>query len=110
MISSLLTAVPCLMAQAAQTPAPWQKMVANFLPFVLLFVVLYFLWIRPEQKRSREHRELIQKIKAGDRIVTSAGIYGTVTEVKDKTLLVRVASGVDIELDRAAIGRVEKVA
>ena len=109
-MNSLFTAVPCMMAQAAQPAAPWQKMVANFLPFILLFVVLYFLWIRPEQKRAREHRELIQKIKAGDRIVTSAGIYGTVTEVKEKTLLVRVASGVDIELDRAAIGRVEKVA
>ncbi|OPZ28659.1 MAG: preprotein translocase subunit YajC [Lentisphaerae bacterium ADurb.BinA184] len=118
MMDSPLHGIAAVVAQAtpagsgtgAPAAASWQRMIAQFFPFVILFVVLYFLWIRPEQKRAREHREMIQKVKAGDRIVTSGGIYGTISEVREKSLLLRVGGNVDIEIDRAAIGRVERVA
>ncbi len=87
-------------------PAGWQQLIGSFFPFILLFVVLYMLWIRPEQKRAKAHRELIQHLKTGDRVVISGGIHGTVSAVTEKTLKIKIADKVDIEVERAAVGRV----
>ena len=96
-----------LLAQAApKQPASWQQIIANFFPFILLFVVLYMLWIRPEQKRAKNHREMIKRVKAGDKIVTSGGIHANVKEVHESTLVVEVADKTKMEIERAAIGRV----
>ncbi|MCF7855671.1 MAG: preprotein translocase subunit YajC [Candidatus Pacebacteria bacterium] len=94
-----------VLAAAEQSPAGWQRMVAQFFPFILLFVVLYLLWIRPEQKKAKEHRELIQRIKAGDKVVTSGGIHGTVTGVTEQTLTLKIADNVEIDIQRGAIAR-----
>ena len=94
-----------VLAAAEQGPAGWQRMIAQFFPFILLFVVLYMLWIRPEQKKAKEHRNLIQRIKAGDKIVTSGGIHGTVTGVTEQSLKLKIADNVEIEIQRGAIAR-----
>ena len=75
-------------------------------PIVLMLVIMYLLVIRPQNKRAKEHRELITRLKSGDRVVTSGGIHGTVTAVRDHTLMVRIAEGVEIELLRSAVGTV----
>ncbi len=73
---------------------------------VLMFVIIYLLIFRPQQKRQKEQREMVSRLKAGDRVLTSAGIYGTITGVKDSAVTVEIAKGVEIEVLRGAIGNV----
>jgi preprotein translocase subunit YajC len=68
-----------------------------------MFVIFYFLLIRPQQKKSKEHREMIGNIKKGDRIVTSGGIYGRVTAVSDTMLTVEISDKVRVKLNRANV-------
>lgn len=89
-------------AGAGQQPG-WMSMA----PLVFIFIIFYFLLIRPQQKRQKEHAKLVAGVKTGDRIVTSSGIHGLVANVKDKTVIVKVADNVKIEFDRAAIVSIE---
>ncbi|MBT3287119.1 MAG: preprotein translocase subunit YajC [Victivallales bacterium] len=86
----------------SQAPPAWLQMG----PMVLIFVVMYLVLIRPQQKRQKEHRELVSRLKAGDRIVTNGGIYGTIVGVKDTSVMVEVAKGVEIEVIRSAVNTV----
>jgi preprotein translocase subunit YajC len=86
-----LNSLPVFLAQAAPTGAPQQNPVMAFLPMILLVVVFYFILIRPQQKRAKEQRKLLEGLKSGDRVVTSAGIIGEVITVKDKTVSLRSA-------------------
>ena len=104
---SILSNAPVWLAQAGQQPSGWQQLIATFFPFIVLFAILYLLWIRPEQKRAKAHRELVKHLKVGDPVVTTSGIHGTVSAVKDSTVHVKVAENVDIEIERVAIARVE---
>ena len=100
-----------LLAQAA-TPGPETPQQPSFLvsmmPLIFVFVIFYFLLIRPQQKRQKDHAKLVATIKTGDKIVTSSGIHGIVANVKEKTLLVKVADNVKIEFDRSSVSAVEK--
>lgn len=82
----------------------------QFLPLVLVMIVMYFLLIRPQKKQEKDRQEMIKKIKKNDEIVTTGGIHGVVLNVKDKTLALRIDDNVKMEIDRDAISRVEKVA
>ncbi|MFO7821612.1 MAG: preprotein translocase subunit YajC [Lentisphaeria bacterium] len=86
----------------------FKEMLATFFPFIILFAVLYFLFIRPEQKRAKQHRELIQKLKAGDQVVTNSGLHGTIKGVQQKTVSLNVAENTEITLDKTAVVRIEK--
>ena len=79
-----------------------------FLPLILIFVIMYVLIIRPQQKKQKEHQRMLDSVKKGDKVVTSGGIYGQVVGVKEKeqTLIVMVAENVKLEISRAAIARV----
>lgn len=68
-----------------------------------MFVIFYFLLIRPQQKKTKEHREMVAGIKKGDRIVTSGGIHGQVTAVDDTTLTVEISDKVRVKLNRANV-------
>jgi preprotein translocase subunit YajC len=77
---------------------------AGLLPIVGIFVVFYFLLIRPQQKKAKQHREMLGKVKRGDRVVTGGGIIGTVTDAKDAAeLQVEIASGVRVRILRGTI-------
>jgi preprotein translocase subunit YajC len=97
-------------AQAATTtpagPAP--NPIMQFVPLIFIFVIFYFLLIRPQQKKAKDHAALVAAIQTGDAVITSAGIHGVVTNVKERTVLVRVADNVKLEFDRAAITSVSR--
>jgi preprotein translocase subunit YajC len=95
------------LAQAASgqaAPSPFTSMV----PLVFLCIIFYFMLIRPQQKRQKEHQSLISAVKTGDRVITSSGIHGVIANVKDKTVIVKVADNVKIEFDRSSITSIEK--
>jgi len=74
---------------------------------VLLCIMFYFLLIRPQSKQRKEQEKLIKGVKSGDRILTTGGLYGIVTNVKDKTVMVKIADNVKVELIKSAISTVE---
>jgi preprotein translocase subunit YajC len=84
------------------------NMLVTMLPFVLMFVVMYFLIIRPQHKKQKDQQTMIDALKRGDRVVTSGGVHGTITGIKDKEgiLVVQVAKDVQIEVSRGSITRV----
>jgi preprotein translocase subunit YajC len=99
----LAMASPTAGSAGAGASSSWQGTVAGFMPFVLMIVIMYFLLIRPQQKKAREHQELLNQLKAGDRIVTNGGLYGTITAVHERTFLVKVADNVVVEVSRVAV-------
>ena len=85
-----LNSFPSLLAQAAPVSGqPPQNPVMAFLPMILLVVVFYFILIRPQQKRAKEQKKMLEGLKSGDEVVTAAGIVGTVITVKEKTVTLR---------------------
>lgn len=79
----------------------------SLLPLVLIFVVFYFLLIRPQQKKAKEHKAMVQALRRGDRVVTSGGIVGQVTKVlNDAELQVEIAEGVRVRVVRTAVNEV----
>ena len=76
---------------------------AGFLPIIILFAIFYFLLIRPQQKKAKEHRDMIANLKKGNRIVTSGGIYGTITSMDDTTIGLEIAEKVKIKLSRGNV-------
>ena len=83
-------------------------MLFQFLPLIIIAVLFYFLLIRPQQKKQKEHEKLVSGVKTGDKIVTAGGIHGIVANVKESTFLVKVADNVKIEFDKSAITSVTK--
>jgi preprotein translocase subunit YajC len=76
----------------------------QFLPLVLIFVVFYFLLIRPQQKKAKEHQAMVQRLSVGDECVTSGGILGKVIEVGDTFVTLEIADGVRIKVQKFQIG------
>jgi preprotein translocase subunit YajC len=75
----------------------------SLLPLVLMFVVLYFIMIRPQMKRQKEHKAMIEAIAKGDEIVTSGGLVGRVAKMGESFLHVEVANGVELQVQRSAV-------
>ncbi len=70
---------------------------------IIMFAIFYFLLIRPQQKRAKQHRQLIEALKVGDNVVTAGGIHGKVAAVQDSVVTLEIATGVKIKLNRASI-------
>ena len=81
--------------------------IASFLPFVLMFLVLYLLILRPQMKKQKNQQRMIDELEKNDAIVTSGGIHGTILNIKDDILVVKIADNVKIEISRAAVSRVK---
>jgi preprotein translocase subunit YajC len=92
-------------AQTAGGAAPGGAFV-QLLPLLLIFVVFYFLLIRPQAKRAKEHRAMVSAFAAGDEVETSGGILGKVTEAGDQFLTVEIADGVRVKVQRQTVSRV----
>ena len=98
-----------LITLLAQTPAPaGPSPLASFVPIILIFVIMYFLLFRPQMKRQKDHARLVAAVKTGDHVVTGSGIHGMITNVKDRTVIVKIAENVKIEMEKSAITTVVK--
>jgi preprotein translocase subunit YajC len=100
-----------LLAQAsasAPSPAGPSGLASMLIPFLCIGAIFYFLIIRPQSKRQKEQQALVSSLKTGDRIVTSGGIHGLISNVKDTTVMVKIADNVKIEIDKASVTTVAK--
>ena len=77
---------------------------SGFIPLILMFVIFYFLLIRPQQKKTKEHRQMISDLKKGDRIITSGGLHGRITGLDESTLTVEIADKVRVKVARGNVG------
>lgn len=91
----------------AQQGGP-QSFLLSFLPIILVFVIFYMLIFLPMRRRQRKLEQLIANLKQGDKVITSGGIYGTVAAVKDRTVLLKVADQVRIEIAKNAIAGLQQ--
>lgn len=98
MITTLHAADPAAAAAPAQ-PSP----LMSFAPLIAIFVIFYFLLIRPQQKKAKEHKSMVDNLKKDDRIVTSSGFYGTVVSVGESTVEVKLADNVRIKMLKSAV-------
>lgn len=99
MVSIAHAAADQAAAQQQAAPNPW----ANVIMLVVMFAIFYFLLIRPQQKKAKEHKQLIDSIKVGDQIVTAGGVHGKVAALQEDTVIVEVATGVKVKFNRSAI-------
>ncbi|MBI5639086.1 MAG: preprotein translocase subunit YajC [Nitrospirae bacterium] len=80
----------------------------GFLPLVLIFVIFYFLLIRPQQKRAKEQKTMLDNLKKGDKVITSGGEYGVIEEVRPNTVTVKIAENVRVKYGRAYIAAIRQ--
>ena len=92
-------------AQTGAAASP-ENSLLGMLPLVLMFVVLYFVMIRPQMKRQKEHKAMIEAIAKGDEVVTAGGVIGKISKLGDNFVHLEVANGVELQLQRSAITQV----
>lgn len=95
-------------AQSADTAS--QSPFFQFIPLILILAVFWFLIIRPQQKKQKEHMRMVQSLKKGDKIVTNGGIFGTIVKVGDDRINLEIASKVQIQIERQQVARMDKKA
>jgi preprotein translocase subunit YajC len=96
-------------AQTAPAPSAGgdiQSSLMSMLPIVLMFVVLYFIMIRPQMKKQKEHRAMVEALAKGDEVVTAGGLLGRVSSLNENFVGVEIASGVEVQLQRSAVVQV----
>ncbi len=93
-------------AQTAAPAAPADPGFLSFLPLIAMFVVLYFVMIRPQMKRQKEHKAMIEALAKGDEVVTAGGVAGRIGKLGETYLGIEIADGVEIQVQRSAIVQV----
>ena len=87
----------------AQSAAPFGSDIMSMLPIILMFVVLYFVMIRPQMKRAKEHKAMVEALQKGDEVVAAGGVLGKVTKVTDNYGTIEIADKVEIRVQRPAV-------
>jgi preprotein translocase subunit YajC len=97
-------------ATAAAAPAPSSPlgMIISFAPFIIIMVLFYFLMIHPQNKERKKREEALNAIQRGDRVLTRGGIYGTVADIKEQVLTVKICENVKVEIERSFVETVIK--
>ncbi len=93
-------------APAAAAGGDLQSSLMGMLPLVLMFVVLYFVMIRPQMKKAKDHKTMIDSLAKGDEVATAGGILGKVSKLGDSFISVEISSGVEVQLQRSAVVQV----
>ncbi len=93
-------------APAAASGGDMQSSLMSMLPLILMFVVLYFVMIRPQMKKQKEHRSMIDALAKGDEIVSAGGVLGKVVKLGDSYIGLEIASGVEVQIQRSAVVQV----
>ena len=88
-----------------QAPSLFQSPI---IPFLLIFAVFYFLVIKPQKDQQKQHKQMVTELKKNDEVVTTGGIHGTIVNVKEKTLVIRIDDNAKMEIDREAVTVVTK--
>ncbi|NPV12141.1 MAG: preprotein translocase subunit YajC [Ignavibacteria bacterium] len=83
-------------------------MLSTLIMFAAIFLIMYFLMIRPQQKRMKEREKMLSELKKGDKVVMSSGIYGVITQIDDRTVIVQVADNVKLKFEKSAVATVLK--
>jgi preprotein translocase subunit YajC len=96
-----------LLAQSPAAPSPGAG-IGTFVPFIFIFIIMYFVLLRPQMRRQKDQQRLVSTLKTGDRVVTNAGIHGLISNVKETTVIVKVADNVKIEMEKSAVTNVIK--
>lgn len=78
-------------------------LITSLVPLILIFVIFYFLLIRPQQKRAKEHKNMIDNLKKGDKIITSGGVYGVIEAVGTNTITIKVAENTKVKIGKAYV-------
>jgi preprotein translocase subunit YajC len=84
-------------------------LLGSLLPLIIIFAIFYFLLIRPQQKKAKEHRQMLENIKKGDKVVTAGGIYGVVESVGNNTIVLKIAENVKVKFGKGYISSVRAV-
>ena len=100
-----LTHLSTILAQATPAAPAAPNIIGSLVPMVLLVIIFYFLLIRPQQKKSKEHARMLKTIKSGDKVVTNGGIIASVVTVKEKSVSIRSADA-KIEVTKSAIAEI----
>lgn len=93
-------------AAAAATAAESGNLGGTLIQLALILLIFYFLLIRPQQKRNKAHQDMVEALKAGDKVMTTGGIYGTVRKIKDNEISLEIAQDVIITVERMAVNNV----
>lgn len=83
--------------------------ILNLVPLILIFVIFYFMLIRPQKIKEKEHQKMLNNLSKNDEVVTSGGIHGTIVNVKDKTVVLRIDENVKLEIDKNCIAYIKKI-
>ena len=92
-----------LMAERPDAPA---SVAGGFVPLILIFIIFYVLLIRPQQKQMKEHKKMLAALKNGDRVITSGGIIGTITSIRDKEITLKIADNCTAQFTRSSVSAV----
>jgi preprotein translocase subunit YajC len=95
-------------AAPAGQPPPWAAFLTMWMPIILIFAVMYFLILRPQQQRQKQTETMLKALKKGDKVLTSSGIYGTVVGLDEHKAVLRIAEDVKVEFAKSAIVQVLK--
>ena len=89
-------------------PQSQANTVMNLVPLVLIFVIFYFMLIRPQKKQQQEHQKMLKGLEKNDEIVTTGGIHATVVNVKEKTIIVRIDENVKMEIEKNSVAFIKR--
>ena len=98
--------IPAAYAQTAGAPAPQGGGLGMMLMPLILIAIMYFLMIRPQMKRAKEHRSMLEALNKGDEVLTNGGLAGIVTDIGDNFVTVEIADGVRVRVQKSAVGNV----
>ena len=96
-MSGLLSSAQLLLSAAGGGEVPPGGALVQFAPLIIIFVIFYFLLIRPQQKKQQKHRDMLQSLKRGDKVITTGGIHGTIEGLSDTSLQLKIANQVKIK-------------
>lgn len=106
LVAFLLVSASVIPSNVYAQEAAGGSMLGGFMPLILIFVFFYLFLLRPQQKKAKEHQQLLNALKKGDEIVTAGGIYGTVVSVKENVIEIKIANNVNIKVAKPSISHV----
>jgi len=107
-IFSSYTLRPMIGAKASVSSLAWPAILNQFILLAFVIFTFYLLMIRPQQKKYREHQQLLRNLKVGDKIVTSSGIHGFISKIRERTVILKISDQAKVELEKSSIVTVER--